>query len=211
VGTLVVQDTIDKVRVDLVDEDAVTWTDADLVESYNEAVRLICNAKPDAYTINGLVALIPGTVQTLPAGATGLISLIENQGSLRRITQCDLELLDETYRFWPAGTQATDVEHFTFDPRLETQFRVYPPNDGDGSVVADYSALPEPVVATDANPLNDHYEPALVLLIMSIAYRRNTQRQDLAKSQGYFNQGMQMIGLGAQSQAAQAPRVSQGA
>lgn len=206
-GTLVVQDTVDKVRLTLVDEDAVTWTDDDLVEAYNEAVRQICTVKPDAYTATAAVALIEGTVQSLPVGATGLFSIIENEGSKRRVTLCDLELLDETYRFWPAGTTATDVEHYTFDPRHETQFRVYPPNDGDGSVVANYAALPEVVVASDTNPLNDHFEPALVLLIMAIAYRRNSQRQDLAKSAGNFQQAMQLIGLGAQSQATQAPRV----
>ncbi len=208
-GTLVVQDTIDKVRVTLVDEAAVNWSDADLIAAYNEACRQIALAKPDSYVLTEAIPVAIGTIQSLPENGTELVDLSENEVSHQRITQVDLELLDETYAFWPAGTTEADVQHFCFDPRDKTQYRIYPPNDGSGAVIATYAAVPDVVTYLDVIPFRDSYEPPLVLLIMSIAYRRNTQRQDLVKSTGYFTQGMQMLGLGAQSQAAIAPRVSQ--
>ncbi len=207
-GTLVVQDTIDKIRLVLVDEAAVNWADADLIADYNEACRQIALANPDAYVLTEPIALVIGTIQSLPENGTELVDMSENSVSKQRVTQVDLELLDETYRFWPAGTTQADVEHFCFDPRDKTQFRIYPPNDGSGLVISTYTAVPDPVSYLDVIPFKDSYEPALVLLILSIAYRQNTQRQDLAKSEGYFKQGMQMLGLGAQSQAAIAPSVS---
>lgn len=204
-GTIVVQDTIDKVRLDLVDEEAVTWTDEDLIAGYNEACRQIVTVKPDSYVLTEPISLTDGTVQSLPDGGTEVVDIFQNVDSKRRVTLVDLELLDETYRFWPAGEESTDVIHYCYDPRDKTQYRVYPPNDGYGAVLASYSAIPDPVTYLDVIPFLDHYEPGLVLLIMSIAYRRNTQRQDLVKAQGYFQQGMQLLGLGAQAQAALSP------
>lgn len=206
-GTLVVQDTVDKVRLTLVDEDAVNWSDSDLIANYNEACRQIALVKPDAHVLSAAISLIAGTIQSLPEAGTELVDLLENVTSKQRITQVDLELLDETYSYWPAGTTQTDVEHFCFDPRDKASFRVYPPNDGTGVVWGTYTAVPEVVTYLDVIPFKDSYEPALVLLILSICYRQNTQRQDLVKTDGYFKQAAQLLGLSAQSQAAIAPRV----
>lgn len=208
-GVLVVQDTVDKVRLDLVDESAVTWTDADLIEDYNEAIRAIVAARPDTHALTEYIPLTDGTTQSLPAGGTALFDVTENQASKRRVTQVDLELLDETYRFWPAGVEAVDVKHFCADPRDKTQFRVYPPNTGYGSVLATYAAVPAAVSYLDVNPLADIYEPAIVQYMLAAAYRRNTQRQDLGKTQGYMQMFATSLGLNAQSQAAVAPRVRQ--
>jgi hypothetical protein len=212
--TIFVQDFVDKLRLDLVDEDAVTWTDADLLEDLNEGIRALVAVKPDAHVITEAVAVAAGTMQNIPAGGISLFDIAENTASLRRVTQVDLELLDETYRFWPAGTRAVDVKHFAFDPRDRTQYRVYPPNDGTGSVLMSYGAVPDAVgLSSDALPLGDQYEPALMQYALSAAYRRNTQRQDLAKSQGYMQSFYTMLGLSSKGQSAVAPlvAVSQGA
>jgi hypothetical protein len=208
-GTLAVQGIVDKLRLDLVDEAATTWTDDDLLECLNEAVRALCVVKSDAYVLTEYVGLAEGTVQSLPQDGIALIDIFENQASKRRVTQVDLELLDETSRFWPAGATTTDVKHFAADPRDKTQFRVYPPNDGYGSVYATFGANPDPMAFSDALSVGDHYEPPLVQYALGAAYRRNTQRQDLGKTQGYTQAFLTMLGLSAQTQIALAPRVSQ--
>jgi hypothetical protein len=207
--SIAVQDFVDKILLDLVDEDRVTWTDDDITEDLNEGIRALCAVKPDAHVITENIVMVAGTVQTLPEGGTQLFDLAENADSLRRVTQVDQELLDETYAFWPAGTQAVDVKHFTIDPRDPTQFRVYPPNDGTGVVLGSYGAVPGAVsVGSDLLPVGDKYEPALVQYTLGAAYRRNTQRQDLTKSAGYMQAFYTMLGLGAKGQAAASPRVS---
>jgi hypothetical protein len=208
-GAVLVSNTIARARLDLVDEDAVTWTDDDLVEYYNEAVRTIVGAKPDSNVVEGDIDLVAGTHQQLPEGGTAIFDITENVTGARRVTLVDGELLDETSRFWPAGAQSADAIHWTADPRDKTRFRVYPPNDGTGAVVGSYAAVPAEVHLYDSNPLADIYEPAIFMLVLSGAYRRNTLRQDLGKSEGYRRQAYNMLGLSAQSQLAVAPRVSE--
>jgi hypothetical protein len=208
VGTLVAQDIADQVRADLVDEDAVTWTEGDLLEDLNEAMRTIVLVKNDAYTVTEYILLTDGTVQTLPLGGISLVDILENEASKRRTTQVDLELLDETSRFWPAGDESVDVIHYCFDPRDKTQYRVYPPNSGYGSVLASYSRVPESIGYGDVIPLGDQYEPVIKAIMMSLAYRRNTQRQDTVKSDAYLRTAMNMLGLSAQTELAIGPRVS---
>lgn len=207
-GTLVASDIAREVRADLVDEDAVTWTEGDLLEDLNESIRIIVGVKNDAYTVTEYILLTDGATQTLPLGGISLVDIAENEASKRRVTQVDLELLDETSRFWPAGTESVDVIHYTFDPRDKTQYRVYPPNNGYGSVLATYSRVPDPVTYLDVIPIGDQYEPVIKALMMSLAYRRNTQRQDLAKSDGYMRTGLNLLGLSAQTETAIGPRVS---
>lgn len=210
-GQLIVQNIVDKVRADLVDEDAVTWTDADLIEDMNEGIRALCTVKNDTYVISDFVDLVEGIRQTLPEGSVALFNIDENEASMRRITLVDRELLDETMAFWPAQEQAVDVIHFTADPRNKVQFIVYPPNDGTGSVRATRGATPDAVLTSGAAgewPLNDQYEPAIVMYMLAAAYRRNTQRQDLQKTEGYMQKFFTLAGLSAQGQAAVAPKVS---
>lgn len=209
--TIAVQDFLDKIRLDLVDEDAVTWTEPDLLEDLNESIRALLQVKPDAYAITDAIPLVAGTIQSLPTDGAELFDLIENVASLRRVTIVDLELLDEVSRFWPAGTRATDVKHYCYDPRDKTQFRVYPPNDGGGSVIGSYAAIPSPCSFSDVLPVSDKYEPVLVARTLAAAYRRNTQRQDLSKTQGYLQQFLTLLGLGSQAENAAAAKVNGGA
>lgn len=208
-GSVLVSSTIYRARLDLVDEDAVTWTDDDLVEDYNEALRALVQVKPDAYVLEDSIVLAAGTHQRLPDGGVAIFDLSENVASGRRVTLVDGELLDETSRFWPAGATSEDAIHWTADPRDKARFRVYPPNDGSGVVTGSYGAAPPEVHLYDAIPIADIYEPAIIRYVFSAAYRRNTQRQDLAKSEGYLRQFYNALGLSAQSQIAVAPRVSE--
>jgi len=208
-GTIVVQDTIDKTRADLVDADAVTWSDADLIEDYNEALRAFAQIKPDSCQVTGAIPLVAGTVQTLPANGTIVFDVFQNEVSERRITQVDEELLDETARFWPAGNRTIDVRHFCYDPRNKNQFRCWPPNNGEGSVLASYGTVPGPVAYLDVLPIGDQWEPAIYTYILGAAYRRNTQRQDLTKATAYMGRFAQMLGLGAAAEGVTSPKVSQ--
>lgn len=200
---------IAKARADLVDGNSATWSDDDLLECLNEAIRATCQVRPDAYVVTANVSLVAGTIQNLPTGATSLFDLLENVAApQRRITQVDQSLLDETYRFWPGSTPQVYVQHFTADPRDKLQFRVYPPNDGTGEVVASYGAVPDPVTSSDVIPLGDQYEPALYARMLGAAYRKDTQRRDLTKTAQYMQQWGQLLGLGAQADRAVAPKVS---
>lgn len=209
-GTVLVSSTISSVRDTLVDANGVTWTDSELEGYYNEALRALVMLKPDAYVVDGPVALVAGTRQNLPAGATAIFDIEFNTVSKARANMVDKELLDEANRFWRAATGETDVQHWCADPRERTAFVVTPPNDGDGSVVAVYGAVPPEVGmstgTSSAIPIGDQYEPALIQYILHRAYAKQTKRFDQAKSQAALQQFMTLLGIGSKGQAAVAPR-----
>lgn len=207
--TIGVDVEIAKLRADLVDDDAVTWTDADLLECLNEAVRASIDVRPDLNTVVEDVDLVAGTVQHLPPDGVQLFDVLENAATpFRVVTTCDQSLLDETYRFWPGSAQRAEVKHYTYDARDRLRFRVYPPNDGTGTVRIRYGALPPAMTLSDVLPINDQNEPAIYARAMGEAYRRNTERQDLGKTQGYFDQWGQLLGLSAQGSRTTAPKVN---
>lgn len=210
-GTILASAIVGKLRADLVDEDADAWSDADLLEDLNEALRALAQVKVDSYVIREPVALEAGEQQVLPAGAVAVFDLHSNTVSGRPITLVDQELLDEATRFSSAAAQQTDVVHWTADPRDKTRFRVYPANNGDGSVWATYGAVPDALALGEPIPVADSNEPALFAYALGAAYRRNTQRQDLVKAGGYQQQFLTLLGLSARSQIAAAPKVSQSA
>lgn len=147
----------------------------------------------------------------LPTTSIAIFDILYNVNSGKRITLVDQEMLDEAARFAPDPGQKTDVAHWTADPRDKTRFRVYPPNNGTGQVLGVFAVVPDQVLIDSTLPIGDNNEPALVAYMLGAAYRRNTQRQDLVKSQGYTQQFLTMLGLSAQTQIAAAPKVSQSA
>lgn len=209
-GAILASAIVGKVRLDLVDEDAVTWTDADLLEDLNEALRALAQVKVDSYVIREPVVLVAGDEQVLPAGGVAVFDILANTASGKPVTLVDQELLDEATRFAVVVAAAqTDVQHWTADPRDKTRFRVWPASSGSGSVLTVYGAVPDAITLAEAIPVGDNNEPALVAYALGAAYRRNTQRQDLGKTQGYMQQFLSMLGLSAQAQIAAAPKVSQ--
>lgn len=210
-GTIVASAIVAKVRSDLVDADAVTWSDDELLEDLNEAIRATCQVKVDSYVIRESVALVEGEDQTLPENGVAVFDAHRNTASGKPVTLVDQELLDESLRFGAVPSAAVDVVHWTADPRDKTRFRVYPPNTGAGFLTMSYGAVPVAIAADEVIPIGDNNEPALVAYTLAAAYRRNTQRQDLTKTSGYMQQFLSMLGLSANTQIAAAPKVSQSA
>jgi hypothetical protein len=167
-----VQDIVDSARLTLQDADSDTWTDQELCDYLTEAEAHTVALKPDAYPIKGPVSLTAGTDQVLPTGAVAILDLDHNVVSRRRITLVDRELLDETSRFWPAGTQERDVQHWCADPRDPRRFDVTPPNDGTGVVEALYGAVPPACELSGNIHLGDHYRVILMWFVLHRAWPR---------------------------------------
>ena len=150
-GTLLASALITSVRRVLLDPSpGVTWTDATLLIMLNRAERWVVQKKHEANPVrNTALALVAGYVQTLPAGAVGMIQVYANTvGQKRRISQVDAEMQDAAAIYYPAATQEQEVQHWTTDPRNPTQFEVFPPNDGTGVIDCAYGATPTVIAAT---------------------------------------------------------------
>lgn len=207
-----VETVINNVARTLLDTAFRTWTRAEHVANLNEAQRLICgDYKLDAYPKREFVAMVAGIAQDLPVDGTALIEITDNEDSGRSVTQTDLAILQEENRFWPAATQQTEVENYAADPRTPRKFYVFPPNDGTGSVRITYGAIPPELTGSSGEniALSDAYQYPIERIMLSLAFAKNSVRQDLSKSQAFINEARLALGLKSQGQVAVAPKTSQ--
>ena len=207
-----VETVINNVARTLLDTAFRTWSRAEHVANLNEAQRLICgDYKLDAYPKREFVALVAGIAQDLPDDGTALIEITDNEASGRSVTQTDLAILQEENRFWPAATQQPEVENYAADPRTPRKFYVFPPNDGSGSVRITYGAIPPELTGSSGEniALSDAYQYPIERIMLSMAFAKNSVRQDLSKSQTFINEARLALGLKSQGQVAVAPKTSQ--
>jgi len=207
-----VETVINNVARTLLDTAFRTWSRAEHVANLNIAQRLICgDYKLDAYPKRDFVTLVAGIAQDLPADGTALIDITDNEVSGRAVTQTDLAILQEENRFWPAATQQTEVENYAADPRTPRKFYVFPPNDGTGSVRVTYGAIPAELTGSSGEniALSDAYQYPIERIMLSMAFAKNSVRQDLSKSQAFINEARLALGLKSQGQVAVAPKTSQ--
>jgi hypothetical protein len=209
--TILVSDVLDPVAVTLLDRLHRTWTEPELIGYLNEALRATAFVKPDMYVVQDAFAPTAGVLQVLPTDSVALLDITRNLGGRNRVvTQVDEGLLEEANRFWPAATQQAEVEHFTADPRNSLRFRVFPPNDGTGSIEMLRGAYPPAIhYAAEDLPVPGSYQSAFTNFVLSRAYAKNSKRQDLSKASYYMQQWAALLGLKSQSQTAVAPHVSQ--
>lgn len=207
-----VETVINNVARTLLDTAFRTWSRAEHVANLNVAQRLICgDYKLDAYPKREFVTMVAGIAQDLPADGTALIEITDNEASGRSVTQTDLAILQEENRFWPAATQQTEVENYAADPRTPRKFYVFPPNDGSGSVRITYGAIPPELTGSSGEniALSDAYQYPIERIMLSLAFAKNSVRQDLSKSQAFINEARLALGLKSQGQVAVAPKTSQ--
>ena len=194
----------------LLDVAYVAWPLAERINYLNEAIRATILVKPDAYPVRGAVTPAAGLVQTLPADGVALIDILYNTtGAKRAITVCGIEMLQEANRFWPAATQQAEAENYAYDPRDPRRYLLFPPNNGAGSIYMIYGGTPAALTSdSDALPLTDVYQPALLAYVLSRCYAKNSQRQDLTKASAYRAEWGQFLGMKSQAQITVAPKVS---
>lgn len=209
--TILASVIINSALTTLLDIDRVTFSDDEMLGYLNEALRATAFVKPDMFVVQEFITPAAGVDQTLPAGGIALIDVIRNSNG-RIISEVDRQLLDESNRFWNAGTEVVTVEHYTVDPRNPLRYRVFPPNSGAGSIEIVYGAVPATLTATsnssDEIPVPDSYQNALTNFVLAKAYMKNSKKQDLVKSASAMQDWRTSLGLKAQAQIAISPKVA---
>lgn len=195
-GTILASAIVTSARATLLDPSpGKTWTDARFLVMFNEALRRMVSARKDTYTVQGPITLAAGHHQALPAGGTQLYKLLYNTVSKAPINQVSESLLLEELRFATYPTEQVDVESYAVDIREPTRFIVTPPNDGTGSATGLYGGTPSIASLANVIPCDDLFEPVVRLLLIAEAYRADTTRQDLSKTQQYTSEALAMLGL----------------
>ena len=126
----------------LQDPTSIRWPVPELVRYLNDGQREIKLHRPDTVRQTGDIALVPGSRQKLPANADKLIEIWHNKASKRAVQMVDRRILDDQTPGWHALPGSADILHYTYDPRVPTEFFVYPPASGGNSLVGAFSVNP---------------------------------------------------------------------
>ncbi len=201
----------------LIDQNHTGWSEADLLGYVDDFQSNTTMLKPDAYPVRLYIPLVSGLKQELPDGTDpelprgiAVLDIDDNEVSGLVCVLVEKELLDAENRFWPKATRLPDAANWSADPRDPRRFDITPPNDGTGSLSVLYGAVP-PRLADGDEPLvlGDQYKLAGVTFLLFRAYAKNSKRQDLGKSQAYWSQYLNILGIKSTAQIAVAPKVTQ--
>lgn len=142
---MTVQDIIDMVVETTRDIDKVSWTDADIIEYVNEAVKVIVQVRPEASSKKDNISSVAGVSQTLPSDAVSLINVLANSDGTV-INEVDVTMKDAFSPGWRNTTAAAIVKEF-FRRSAPTEFEVWPPLNGIVNLLVEYSYYPADVTA----------------------------------------------------------------
>jgi hypothetical protein len=195
------------------------FADSELLSYVDEAQKIVCQIKPDAYTVFETIPLAAGAMQALPiAGNSGslpvgtqVIDIYSNGADGSTVQMIDRESLDHKGLSVPYGWQATAgeqalVRRWFYDERIPKQFMVSPANNGSGTLNCQYAAVP-PALTSDATDLvvDDTYLAALHAIGVAFCYGKQTARYDAQKFQAFMQQGVSLITGRTVSQAGEKP------
>lgn len=199
-GLILASTTINRAATALLDDAQASWLPAELLGYYNAGVRLVVLYKPDAGVQVSPLAMVAGVRQTTDGTFIGVKS---NAAGLA-VRQVDMDDLDHLRPSWRTAAPGP-ARHWMADKRQPNVFWLYPPSvDGDMVEVVRV-VTPQPILASEPNPLDDAYEQIIYWLILAHAYAKNAKRGDVAKMSSYLNLATQGLGLKRQIQLEQSP------
>jgi hypothetical protein len=185
---------VTKARAVLQDTTSVRWPDDELIGWINDGQREIALIKPDASSKNETMAMIPGTKQSLPAGALRLLRVVRNMIDAganvggRAIRLVSREILDAQQPDWhdPEVRGESEfgnlVKHYMYDEQDPQHFYVYPgiSNDYTGALIPHieiiYSANPDDVTQmSDPISIPDLYQNAILNYVLYMAYMKDAE------------------------------------
>lgn len=188
-GTTTCTQIITRCQNVLVDSN-VRWLTAELIDGINDAQREIAVLDPTANVKVGLVPLVAGTKQVLPAGAIALVRLTRNMGvggatpgeAPRRVVA---SMLDLHRPGWHTDTATLIVKNYFEDAATPRVFYVWPPMSGATNVEAEYSAVPATVtVGADTITVEDLYVNAIVDYVLYRAFSKDNEVPGIASKSG---------------------------
>lgn len=159
------KDIIDRVSFILKDPENVRWSRSEVLSYVNEAQVAVVRMEPSANKVRAFIKLQEGTLQKLPEDAMCLLSAVRNVidgiggPSVRLATR---SALDATIPDWAEIWPQDIVENYIYDGREDTEFEVFPPNDGEGELEVVYSVVPPQIEEDDELVLGSEYVTPMI-------------------------------------------------
>ena len=211
------QSVIDTVSRTLIDEGTVRrWTEVELLEYLNEAIRAVITNKPSANVTNTSVLLTSGSKQTAPILSVEIQDITTNMGTDgdtpgRAVTLVNQDTLDISYNTWRTDSQTVSVKHWMYNPKQDsTVFYVYPPSDGTGYVEMSYSAIPTELTDVDDTiPLDDMYLNVMMEYMLFRCFEKDSDAPSAqARAMFHFQTAAQLLGVKLSMEIAGDPNIT---
>lgn len=226
-------EVLDRARRLIQDETSVRWPLVELVMWLEDGQREIALQKPSAVSVNRVMPLDAGTLQTLPDDAIALLRIVRNivsvEGDGRRnpgpvIRVCARDMLDAQNRNWHDSRDvrySRTVKHYVYDEEDTRSFYVYPGNDGTGMVEAVVAIDPARIIiarGADAEDLAAYeveltvqsiYVNALVDYVLYRAFAKDAQYAGNAQRAAlHYQQFANALGIKFNQEALSSPNQS---
>jgi hypothetical protein len=211
-GTITAKYIIDKAAVQLIDLGNIRWTRAELLGWINDGQRQIITMSPNATNKVAVMQLVAGTRQSIPADGWTLLELIRYMGTDgvktgRAIRLASRELIDSFNPDWHSDYPTTMPKHYIFDQQDQRTFYVYPPNNGNGYVMLNYS--PVPVDLTNENQIigiSDMFQTSLLDYVLYRACSKDAEyAPGLQLASGYLSTFMASMGIKSDAEIKNSP------
>ena len=214
-----VNTVIGKAQTILQDATGVRWPRAELIGWLNDAYRDVILARPDANSSSGTFTCAAGTRQKLVVGfpsALRLLDVVRNvaaSGAHKAVRALQRNVLDDQRPGWHAETPSVDIEHFIFDPKVPTEFLVYPPATSSAQLEVLYSSVPTAHATSLADSdtstvigIDDSYANVLLDLILYRAYSKDAEyAANAARAVSHQKAAADMLGIKSTVDAAVTP------
>ena len=186
-ATTQVVSIIQRVQRAVNDITGIVWTEKELLEHFNDAIKDIVLHRPDASANNTDFECSPdSSKQSLPGDALRLIEVVRNKDG-KVITKIDRATLDATRPDWHQSSATTAIEHFVYDERDPKTFYLYPRPANDGAsphkIEIVYSTCPSEILIDESSikdgsdsttiPLDDTYVNAIIDFMLYRAYSKD--------------------------------------
>jgi hypothetical protein len=153
---ILVSDIITRASRTLLDIGLVRWTEAEMIDSINDAEAAVLEARPDLFEITAFHDLVEGPKQTPPSDCYMLLDVAYNVNQSDTpqsvVTFVKRKDLDMCLSDWMLDDPMTHAAHWMQDDRERRQFYVYPrqptPPAQLGRVMLRYAQFPTKVTAT---------------------------------------------------------------
>jgi hypothetical protein len=224
-ATVKVVEIISKAATLLKDVTGVRWPSLELQGWLNDAYREIVIFKPDSNTQTGAYDCVAGPRQNITGvfpEATQLLDVFRNvaagsdKSAVKLITK---ETLDDMNRSWYDLAGTTTIERFSYDPRTNKEFLVYPPAAVGAQLEVLFASVPLPHTLTApqlSNPataevirINDTYANALIDYVVYRAYSKDAEDSvNMSRATAHYQAFQSSIGAKTQLESAAQPGVA---
>lgn len=162
------------------------WSEQDLVDYYNIVATNIVRLKPEANPVTQSVKLASGVRHYIPSGGMALIRVVMNMGTDGEtlgdaVTPSLVNVIELFDTSWSQATAASAINHYMQDPKDSTLWYSYPPSDGTGYVLMEFSKMPNKISWDEDGDwesahvgIQDGFEQAIIEGMLEMAYRKDS-------------------------------------